>query len=123
VVVVEANNARFWVEQRGDGPPIVFLHFGLGDWRVFEPQVRALADTFRCVAYDRRFVGRTEAPNEPYDDVADAIGVSTRSLSSAWRSWGYPEVAALRSASRLHIRNARGRSCTSLLLFPASLGA
>lgn len=74
-MVVEANHARFWVEQRGDGPPIVFLHFGLGDWRVFEPQVRALADTFRCVAYDRRFVGRTEAPNEPYDDVADVIGV------------------------------------------------
>jgi pimeloyl-ACP methyl ester carboxylesterase len=25
--------------------------------------------------YDRRFVGRTDAPTEPYDDVADAIGV------------------------------------------------
>ena len=74
-MVVEANTARFWVEQRGDGPPVIFFHFGLGDWRVFEPQLLALADAFRCVAYDRRFVGRTEAPDEPYDDVADAIGV------------------------------------------------
>jgi 3-oxoadipate enol-lactonase len=72
---VEANNARFWVEEAGDGPAVVFLHFGLGDSRVFEPELRALADEFRCVAYDRRFFGRTEAPAEPYSDVDDAIAV------------------------------------------------
>jgi pimeloyl-ACP methyl ester carboxylesterase len=42
---------------------------------VFEPQLRALADRFRCVAYDRRFVGRTEAPDETYNAVDDATGV------------------------------------------------
>ena len=72
---VEANNARFWVEQAGEGQPVVFLHFGLGGWRVFEPELRALADRFRCVAYDRRFVGRTEAPAEPYSDVEDVIAL------------------------------------------------
>src|SRR3954452_24946723 len=66
---VEVNNARFWVEEAGDGPAVVFLHFGLGDSRVFAPELRALADEFRCVAYDRRFFGRTEAPAEPYSDV------------------------------------------------------
>jgi pimeloyl-ACP methyl ester carboxylesterase len=72
---VEANNARFWVEQAGEGQPVVFLHFGLGGWRVFQPELRALADQFRCVAYDRRFVGRTEAPAEPYSDVEDVIAL------------------------------------------------
>ena len=28
---VEANNARFWVETAGEGDPVVFIHFGLGD--------------------------------------------------------------------------------------------
>ena len=53
----------------------MFLHCGLGDSRVFEPERRALADEFRCVAYDRRFFGRTEAPDEPYSDVDDAVAV------------------------------------------------
>src|SRR5690242_18253133 len=75
VMYVEVNNARFWVVEAGDGPAVLFLHFGLGDHRVFEPELRALADAFRCVAYDRRFVGRTEAPAEPYSDVEDAAGL------------------------------------------------
>lgn len=69
------NNARFWVEEAGDGPAVVFLHFGLGDSRVFEPERSALADEFRCVAYDRRFFGGTEAPSEPYSDVDDAVAI------------------------------------------------
>jgi pimeloyl-ACP methyl ester carboxylesterase len=72
---VEANNARFWVEQAGEGQPVVFIHFGLGGWRIFEPELRALADGFLCVAFDRRFVGRTEAPAEPYSEVADVIAL------------------------------------------------
>jgi 3-oxoadipate enol-lactonase len=72
---VEVNNARFWVEEAGDGPAVVFFHFGLGDWRVFEPELHALADEFRCIAYDRRFTGRTEAPAEPYSQVEDAIAL------------------------------------------------
>jgi len=75
VMYVEVNNARFWVEEAGAGPTVLFLHFGLGDWRVLEPELRALADEFRCVAYDRRFFGRTEAPTEPYSDVDDAIAL------------------------------------------------
>jgi 3-oxoadipate enol-lactonase len=74
-VIVEANSARFWVVERGEGPAVLFFHFGLGDWRVFEPQVRALADKFRCIAYDRRFIGRTEAPDEPHAPVDDAIAL------------------------------------------------
>lgn len=75
MMFVDANNARFWVEEAGSGPPVVFFHFGLGDRRVFEPQLRSLSDSFRCVAYDRRFFGRTEAPAEPYSDVDDAIAL------------------------------------------------
>lgn len=75
MMYVEVNNARFWVEEAGDGPVVLFLHFGLGDWRVLEPEIRALADEFRCVAYDRRFFGRTEAPDEPYSAVDDAIAI------------------------------------------------
>jgi pimeloyl-ACP methyl ester carboxylesterase len=70
---VEVNRARFWVVEKGEGAAVLFFHFGLGDWRVFEPELVALSDQFRCIAYDRRFFGRTEAPDEPYGPVDDAI--------------------------------------------------
>jgi 3-oxoadipate enol-lactonase len=72
---VETGNARFWVEDEGDGPPVVFLHGGLGDSRLFEPQAKALADAHRCIRFDLRLFGRTEAPGEPFSWVDDTIGV------------------------------------------------
>lgn len=74
-MIVEASNARFWVVDKGEGPAVLFFHFGLGDWRVFEPELDALADEFRCIAYDRRFFGRTEAPDEPYAPADDGIAL------------------------------------------------
>lgn len=75
MMYVDVHNARFWVEEAGTGPAVLFLHFGLGDWRVFEPELRALADEFRCIAYDRRFFGRTEAPDERYSEVDDVVAI------------------------------------------------
>jgi 3-oxoadipate enol-lactonase len=72
---VETGNARFWVEDEGDGPPVVFLHGGPGDSRLFEPQAKALADAHRCIRFDLRLFGRTEAPGEPFSWVDDTIGV------------------------------------------------
>jgi pimeloyl-ACP methyl ester carboxylesterase len=43
--------------------------------RLFEPQQRALADRFRCIGYDRRWVGRTEAPAEPFSSIDDAFAL------------------------------------------------
>jgi pimeloyl-ACP methyl ester carboxylesterase len=74
-VYVEVDNARVWVEDGGDGPPILFLHGGLGDRRLFDPQRRALADAFRCVAYDRGLWGRSETPSRPVSFVDEAVGV------------------------------------------------
>ncbi len=72
---VEVDNARVWVEDEGDGPPILFLHGGLGDRRLFDPQRRALAGEFRCIAYDRRLWGRSETPSTPSSFVDEAVGV------------------------------------------------
>jgi len=74
-MLVDANKARFWVEDEGSGPAILFFHGGLGDSRLFEPQARALADAFRCVRFDIRLWGRTEAPGEPFSWVDDAVAL------------------------------------------------
>ena len=72
---VDVNGGRLWVEEEGAGPAVLFLHGGLGDLRLFEPQARALADRFRCIRFDLRLWGRSETEGVEFSFVDDAIGV------------------------------------------------
>ncbi|WP_267643211.1 alpha/beta fold hydrolase [Haloarchaeobius amylolyticus] len=56
---------------RGDGPPLVLCHGTLMDRTMFDPQVEALSDQYRVVAYDTR--ARTDRYADSYDlyDLAD----------------------------------------------------
>jgi pimeloyl-ACP methyl ester carboxylesterase len=55
----------------GSGPAVVFAHGTLMDRTMFDPQLDALADDYRCVAYDLR--ARTDRYADEYDleDLAD----------------------------------------------------
>jgi 3-oxoadipate enol-lactonase len=72
---VDVNGARLWIEQGGDGPAVLFVHGGLGDSRLWEPQARALASRFRTIRYDLRFWGRSESPGVEFSSVDDLVGV------------------------------------------------
>jgi 3-oxoadipate enol-lactonase len=72
---LDVNGARLWVEEEGTGPAVLFIHGGLGDLRLWEPQAHALSDRFRCIRYDLRFWGRSESPGVAFSSVEDAIGV------------------------------------------------
>ena len=80
------ENARLWVEDDGDGPPVVFLHGGLGDSRLWAPVVERLRESFRCIRFDFRFFGRSDADEVEWshgDDVVavlDALGVDRAAL-------------------------------------------
>jgi 3-oxoadipate enol-lactonase len=54
---------------------VLFLHGGLGDMRLFAPQVDALSRRFRCIGYDRRFYGRSTGPGMEWRSIDDAVGV------------------------------------------------
>ena len=66
--------ARLHVEVQGppDGAPVLFLHGLAGSARNWRPQLRALRETHRAIAYDARGHARSEAP----DDAA-AYAVAT----------------------------------------------
>lgn len=57
---MQLNDKPLAVDIRGAGQPVIFLH-GLGSTSsVWEPQVRALPDTFMAIRYDLRGSGRSE---------------------------------------------------------------
>lgn len=75
----DVNGQRIWFDDTGgDGTPVLFAHGFLMDSEMWEHQVSALRDDFRCVTYDERGWGKTEFDNEPftYWDLADdAVGL------------------------------------------------
>jgi pimeloyl-ACP methyl ester carboxylesterase len=74
------DGVRLYVEETGDGPPVLFLHEFAGDHHSWEPQVRALSRRYRCVAYNARGYPPSDVPEDPaaYSQaraVEDAIAV------------------------------------------------
>jgi 3-oxoadipate enol-lactonase len=57
---VEVKGARFYVETAGRGEPLVLLHAGLTDARMWDGQFAEFAQHYQVVRYDRRGFGRTE---------------------------------------------------------------
>ena len=58
------NDIETYYERHGDGTPIVFVHGGWVDHRLWGPQVDSLSDSYEVIVYDIRGHGRTGASNE-----------------------------------------------------------
>lgn len=56
------NGATLEILDEGTGPTLCFSHGLLWDHRMFGPQIAALRDQFRCVAWDHRGQGQSEVP-------------------------------------------------------------
>jgi pimeloyl-ACP methyl ester carboxylesterase len=73
---INGTDIRF-EDSGGDGPPLLFSHGFLMDHTMFDAQVDALADDYRCIRWDERGFGDTNAPGEftYWDSADDAIGL------------------------------------------------
>ncbi|KKB10403.1 hypothetical protein VE26_09500 [Devosia chinhatensis] len=62
--------------EHGEGLPVVFLHAGVCDKRMWLSQMQAVAeDGWHAIAYDRRGYGDTESADEVFDHVDDLKAV------------------------------------------------
>lgn len=58
---LSVNGATIYYEEHGTGPEtIVFAHGLLWSGRMFDHQVNALKDRYRCIAFDFRGQGQSE---------------------------------------------------------------
>ena len=72
---VTLNGARIHYERSGSGFPLLLIHAGIADSRMWEPQVRAWANHFDMIRPDLRGFGDSELPPATYSIRLDLIGL------------------------------------------------
>ena len=75
--IAEIRNARFawWSDGDADGDPLVLVHAGVADARMWEPLLPALTPTRRVVRFDMRGYGATRSMPGPFSDAGDLRGL------------------------------------------------
>src|SRR5215216_6375829 len=66
------NVVELYYEDTGSGFPIVFCHEFAGDYRSWDPQVRAMGRFYRCITFSYRGFPPSSVP-----DAAEAYSEST----------------------------------------------
>ena len=77
-IQISAGATTIAADMAGGGAPVVFLHAGVADRRMWRAQLAALAAAtppWSALAYDRRGFGETAQADEPYSQVGDLLRV------------------------------------------------
>jgi len=72
---IDVDGGRLYYEVEGDGHPLLLIHGGLGNLRMWDEQVPVFAEHYRVIRYDTRGIGRTETDDVEFSDHADAAAV------------------------------------------------
>ena len=65
------NGAELYHEISGEGYPLVLLHDGLLDSRVWDEQFEIFSESYETIRYDRRGYGRSRSPSSEFSHVED----------------------------------------------------
>lgn len=90
--LVPVRDGRLYYQEDGAGPPVVLLHGGLLDLRMWDEQAEALAPGFRVIRYDARSHGRSSTAGGDHrhdDDLAGLLaGLGVRRAALVGLSLG-----------------------------------
>src|SRR5215203_2092413 len=73
--IANVNGARIAYDVAGSGPPVLLLHAGIGDRRMWDAQIPAFAEYFTVIRFDARGFGETRKPDASFSPYADAIAL------------------------------------------------
>jgi 3-oxoadipate enol-lactonase len=75
-MMIAVGGGEVWADDSGgDGPPLVLLHPGVGDSRIWDPVLPTLTTSYRVIRYDARGYGRSPAATVKYSLLDDLITV------------------------------------------------
>ena len=72
---IETGGARIYYEADGAGEPVLMVHAGVANLRMWDAQVDALRDAYRVIRHDTRGFGRTETDAVEFSNRADIAAV------------------------------------------------
>lgn len=64
-MILQVNDIRYFVEVKGEGEPLVFLHGFTGDTTTWSRITDQLSIAYRCISIDLIGHGRTDSPEDP----------------------------------------------------------
>ena len=73
--VVDIPDGQLYGVEAGHGAPVIFLHAGVCDHRMWQFQIDDLSADIRAIAYDRRGFGQSFSKDVEFDDVDDLLVV------------------------------------------------
>lgn len=73
--LIDVGGGKLYYEVEGAGHPLLLIHGGLGDLRMWDDQVPLFAERCRVIRYDTRGIGRTETDDVEFSNHADAAAV------------------------------------------------
>jgi 3-oxoadipate enol-lactonase len=75
--VVAVDRGELAWSSDGDGRPVVCVHAGVADQRMWEPLTALLADCLRVIRYDMRGFGRTKSGPGAFSPARDLLALIT----------------------------------------------
>lgn len=66
-----SSDGKLHYEIRGKGEPVIFIHGGLVDSRMWDAQVEEFEKHFQVIRYDLRGFGKSDVSTRPYSHIDD----------------------------------------------------
>jgi pimeloyl-ACP methyl ester carboxylesterase len=73
----QVNGTRLYYEVAGDGPPLVMVHAGIADSRMWDDQWKVFAERHRVVRYDMRGFGQSPSVDGAFSHRQDLYALLT----------------------------------------------
>ena len=77
---LSTNGVELYYEETGSGFPLVFCHEFAGDYRAWDPQLRAFGRFYRCITYSQRGFPPSSVPSAPAAYSQDILVEDLRGL-------------------------------------------
>lgn len=74
-IFVAINGTDFYTEMDGEGFPLVLVHAGIADSRMWDYQFTDFSSHYQTLRYDRRGFGRTKPTPDSFSHHADLFGL------------------------------------------------
>jgi pimeloyl-ACP methyl ester carboxylesterase len=68
--LAEVNNTKIFYEMKGTGDPLILIHSGGFDCRIWDYQFEFFSE-YNVIRYDVRGYGKSQAPTRPYSEQED----------------------------------------------------